>query len=141
MTTRTFTTNNLRSPWAIGFDGWLDRFENVQNLNSSSNYPPYNIIKHDPENWTIEIAVAGFTRDDLEVELAEGVLKISGDGEKAENEPNYIHRGLAKRAFTRQWTLANDVVVEDVHLSNGLLYIDLRRIVPEEKKPKKFEIA
>lgn len=140
MNTRTYTFSTLKSPWAIGFDGWLDRFDRIQALNETTNYPPYNIIKHDAENWSIEIAVAGFKRSDLSVDLAEGVLTISGEGEKVEDEPNYIHRGLAKRAFTRKLTLADDVVVENVFLQDGVLIIELKRIIPEEKKPKSFEI-
>lgn len=141
MNTRTFTFSSTHNPWAIGFDGWFDRLSQIQTANEATNYPPYNIIKHDPENWTIEIAVAGFKRSDLDVELAEGVLSISGSGEKAEDEPQYIHRGLAKRAFTRKWTLAEDVIVEGASLQDGVLNIDLRRIIPEDKKPKKFEIS
>jgi len=141
MNTRTYTFSTLKSPWAIGFDGWLDRFERIQSLNETSNYPPYNIIKHDAENWSIEVAVAGFKRSDLTVERAEGVLSVSGEGEKVEDEPNYVHRGLAKRAFVRKWSLADDVVVEGVSLEDGVLNIELRRIVPEEKKPRTFEIS
>ena len=140
MTSRTFTTSNIRSPWAIGFEGWFDRFDQIQSLNENSNYPPYNIIKHDAENWSIEIGVAGFKRSDLSVDLVEGVLTVSGEGEKYEDEPKYVHRGLAKRAFTRKWTLANEVVVESVFLQDGLLVIELKRIIPEEKMPKTFEI-
>lgn len=139
--TRTYTFNaaSLGGPWAIGFDNLWDRLHNIETVNSSSNYPPYNIIKHDAENWSIELAVAGFKRDELDVELAEGVLTISAKAESTD-EKEYVHRGLAKRAFTRKWTLADDVVVRDASLTDGVLSIKLERIIPEEKKPRKIDI-
>lgn len=138
--TYTFNTSTLGGPWAIGFDALLDRFSTVESINSASNYPPYNIVKHDAEHWSIELAVAGFKRNELDVELAEGVLTISAKTETSETEVEYVHRGLAKRAFTRKWTLADDVVVRDASLVDGVLTIDLERIVPEDKKPRKIDI-
>ena len=138
--TYTFNTASLGGPWAIGFESLLDRFSNAESINSSSNYPPYNIIKHDAEHWSIELAVAGFKRDELDVELAEGVLTITANAEPSDSQVEYVHRGLAKRAFTRTWTLADDVVVRDATLVDGVLAIDLERIIPEEKKPRKIDI-
>ena len=140
--TRTYTFNSasLNTPWAIGFDSLWDRFHTIESVNSASNYPPYNIVKHDAEHWSIELAVAGFKRNELDVELAEGVLTISAKTETSETEVEYVHRGLAKRAFTRKWTLADDVVVRDASLVDGVLTIDLERIVPEDKKPRKIDI-
>jgi len=125
--TRTFTFNSasLNTPWAIGFDSLWDRFHTIESVNSASNYPPYNIVKHDAEHWSIELAVAGFKRNELDVELAEGVLTISAKTETSE---------------TRKWTLADDVVVRDASLVDGVLTIDLERIVPEDKKPRKIDI-
>jgi molecular chaperone IbpA len=138
--TYTFNTASLGGPWAIGFDYLRDRLHDIETVNSSSNYPPYNIVKHDAEHWSIELAVAGFKRNELDVELAEGVLTISAKTETSETEVEYVHRGLAKRAFTRKWTLADDVVVRDASLVDGVLTIDLERIVPEDKKPRKIDI-
>jgi molecular chaperone IbpA len=141
--TRTYTFNtgsSIGGPWAIGFDNLLDRFSAVESINSSSNYPPYNIIKHDDEHWSIELAVAGFKRSELDVELAEGVLTVTAKAEPSETEMEYVHRGLAKRAFTRKWTLADDVVVHAGSFVDGVLTINLERIIPEEKKPRKIEI-
>lgn len=138
--TYTFNTASLGGPWAIGFDYLRDRLHNIETVNNTSNYPPYNIVKHDAENWSIELAVAGFTRDELDIELAEGVLTISAKTESSTDEVEYLHRGLAKRAFTRKWTLADDVLVRDASLENGVLAIKLERIVPDEKKPRKIEI-
>jgi molecular chaperone IbpA len=119
----------------------MDRFSTVESINNNSNYPPYNIIKHDDEHWGIELAVAGFTRSELNVELAEGVLTVTARAEPSNEQLEYVHRGLAKRAFTRKWTLADDVVVLGASLVDGVLKIDLERIIPEEKKPRSFEIS
>jgi molecular chaperone IbpA len=139
--TRTYTFNSasLGGPWAIGFDKIWNQLNDIEQLNSG-NYPPYNIIKHDAENWSIELAVAGFKRSELDIELAEGVLTITANSEPTETELEYVHRGLAKRAFTRKWTLAEDVVVQDASLTDGVLAIQLQRIIPEEKKPRKIDI-
>lgn len=140
MTTHSFSLSTLNNPWAIGFDEMIERLSRVPNQ-GVGNYPPYNIIKHDACKFSIEIAVAGFTRDELEIELAEGVLKIVADSTNDDgDEIEYLHRGLAKRAFTRKWTLADDVVVNDATLEDGILTIQLERIIPEEKKPRKIEI-
>lgn len=138
--TYTFNTASLGGPWAIGFDHLRDRLHNIETVNNTSNYPPYNIVKHDAENWSIELAVAGFTRSELDIELAEGVLTISAKSESSTDEVEYLHRGLAKRAFTRKWTLADDVLIRGASLENGVLAIQLERIVPDEKKPRKIEI-
>jgi molecular chaperone IbpA len=138
--TYTFNTASLGGPWAIGFDNLWDRLHSIETVNSSSNYPPYNIIKHDAENWSIELAVAGFKRSELDIELAEGDLTVTAKSEAVDEDIEYVHRGLAKRAFTRKWTLADDVVVRDASLVDGVLSIKLERIVPEEKKPRKIDI-
>ena len=137
--TYTFNTSSIGGPWAIGFDPLWDRLHDIQAMNAASNYPPYNIIKHDDENWSIQLAVAGFKRSELNIELAEGVLTVSAKTESTD-EQQYVHRGIGKRAFTRKWTLADDVVVRDAALTDGVLSIKLERIIPEEKKPRKIDI-
>lgn len=140
--TRTYTFNSasLNTPWAIGFDSLWDRIHTIESANSVSNYPPYNIVKHDAEHWSIELAVAGFKRNELDVVMAEGVLTITANTENTNEDVEYVHRGLAKRAFTRKWTLADDVVINDASLVDGVLAIKLERIIPDEKKPRKIEI-
>jgi len=140
--TRTYTFNSasLNTPWAIGFDSLWDRFHTIETVNSASNYPPYNIVKHDAEQWSIELAVAGFKRSELDIELAESVLTITAKSENTDEDVEYVHRGLAKRAFTRKWTLADDVIINDASLIDGVLTVKLQRIIPEEKKPRKIEI-
>ena len=124
----------------VGFDSMFDRlFGDIQRPESSSSFPPYNIRKEGDEKYTIEMAVAGFSQEDLEVELKEGVLTIRSKSEKEEKK--YLHRGIARRAFSRSFTLSDDVVVKGADLINGMLTIDLERIVPEEKKSRLIEIG
>ena len=124
----------------VGFDSMFDRlFGDVRRTETASGFPPYNIRKDGEEIYTIEIAVAGFSQEDLEVELKEGVLTIRSKSENEEKE--YLHRGIARRAFSRSFTLSDDVVVKGADLVNGMLTIDLERIVPEEKKSRLIEIG
>lgn len=147
--TRTYSFSATQ-PWAIGFESILDRFNDTSPYHTS-NYPPYNIIKEDETNWLIEVAIAGFKRNEIDVQLAEGILTVSAKAEENVLETSdivgikkstreYVHRGIGKRTFIRKWTLAEDVVVGDASLSDGLLSIKLERIIPEEKKPRKIEI-
>ena len=124
----------------VGFDSMFDRlFGDIQRTETASGFPPYNIRKEEDEKYTIEMAVAGFSQEDLEVELKEGVLTIRSKSEKEEKE--YLHHGIARRAFSRSFTLSDDVVVKGADLVNGMLTIDLERIVPEEKESRLIEIG
>ena len=124
----------------VGFDSMFDRlFADSHRSESASSFPPYNIRKDEEEKYTIEMAVAGFSQLDLEVELKEGVLTIRSKSEKEEKE--YLHRGIARRAFSRSFTLSDDIVVKGADLVNGMLTIALERIVPEEKKSRLIEIG
>ena len=124
----------------VGFDSMFDRlFGGSHRLETASSFPPYNIRKEGDEKYTIEMAVAGFSQEDLEVELKEGVLTIRSKSEKEEKD--YLHRGIARRAFSRSFTLSDDIEVKGADLVNGMLTIDLERIVPEEKKSRLIEIG
>ena len=124
----------------VGFDSMFDRlFGDIQRTETASGFPPYNIRKDEEEKYTIEMAVAGFSQEDLEVELKEGVLTIRSKSEKEEKK--YLHRGIARRAFSRSFTLSDDIVVKGADLVNGMLTIALERIVPEEKKSRLIEIG
>jgi molecular chaperone IbpA len=128
------------SSFLIGFDDMFDRFTQIQNnLAKQVTYPPYNLSKVDDNKYLIELAVAGFGKQNIELELAEGTLKISG---KIEGEPteNYIHKGIATRPFERKFALEDHIEVKDASMVNGLLRIWLERIIPEHKKPKKIEV-
>lgn len=123
----------------IGFDTVLERFREANELLSKApNYPPYNIKKIDEEHFVIEMAVAGFGKNNLDIELKDGELTITGRHEA--DESDYIYQGIANRAFTRKFTLADTVVVKNAELVNGLLKVALERYIPEEKKAKRIEI-
>lgn len=136
---------NLRSldPFFIGFERLWDEIENAHSAVKQRTYPPYNIIHHDESNFTIEMAVAGFDEDDIGVQVRENILHIEGSlGESDEKSDDILHRGIANREFTRQFTLANDieVVEKDCSLKKGMLTIKLKRVIPETKKPKLISI-
>ena len=124
----------------VGFDSMFDRlFEDVERNGNNSGFPPYNIRKDQDDHYTIEMAVAGFSKDDLEAELRDSILTIRSKPEKEEGE--YLHRGIAKRSFSKSFTLADDMVIQGADLVNGMLTINLERIIPEEKKPRMIEIG
>jgi molecular chaperone IbpA len=144
MTNYKWNTENFGIPESlsrqfIGFDTVLESVRRAnETMAKAQNYPPYNIKKIDDEHFVIEMAVAGFGKTELDVELKEGELTITGSHEAEEND--YIYQGIANRAFTRKFTLADTVVVKNAELVNGMLKIALERFVPEEKKPKKIDI-
>jgi molecular chaperone IbpA len=120
----------------IGFDRIFNDFEN----RSANNYPPFNIIKHDETHIEIEVAVAGFNKEDLTVEIDQDQLIIRGQRPKDDDASKYIYRGLAARDFERVWTLADHMEVDDVELTNGILSVKITRIVPEVIKPRLLTI-
>lgn len=119
-------------PYGIGLDNIFDQLESLSGR--STNYPPYNIIKHDESNYEIEIALAGFKSDEIEVSTEQNVLRVTSKDERRDTERTYVYKGLSKRSFTNSWQLSDDVRVSDVGFADGLLSISLERIVPEEKK-------
>jgi molecular chaperone IbpA len=124
---------------AIGFETVLRRLQEANEyLPKIPSYPPYNIKKIDDEHYVIEMAVAGFGRSDLDIEIKDSVLTVTGSVQNADED--YIFKGIADRAFTRKFTLADSVVVKNAELVNGLLKIALEHFVPEEKKAKKIDI-
>jgi molecular chaperone IbpA len=124
----------------IGFEPILKRLaEMSEAMPKIPTYPPYNIKKVDENKYVIELAVAGFGKQDLELELQDGTLTIKGN--VSSEDADYIYKGIAERAFTRQFTLADTVEVKNADLINGMLKIWLERFIPEEKKPKKINIG
>ena len=141
MTRLTSLDINKLTPYALGFDRVFDNMARyMEHQSQSTGYPPYNIVK-DGNNFQIEIALAGVKLADLDIEVAEGVMTISHDPQLDEQDTNrFVHRGISKRKFKRSFTLAEDVVVNGAKLENGMLYIALERIIPEEKQPRKIAI-
>jgi molecular chaperone IbpA len=121
----------------VGFDHLFSLLERATDV--SSGYPPYNIERSDDTHYRITLAVAGFPEKDLNVETRDGVLIVSGNSEDAKQQ-NYLYRGIAGRQFERRFQLAEHVEVRGAKLENGLLHVDLERVIPEEKKPRRIAI-
>ena len=121
----------------VGFEPIIKRI--AETFPKVPTYPPYNIKKIDDNKYVIEMAVAGFGKQDIEIELHDGTLTIKGS--VSSEEADYIYKGIAERAFTRQFTLADTVEVKNADLINGMLKIWLERFIPDEKKPKKINIG
>jgi len=128
--------------FSIGFDSMFDRLlgPSTQHVSNSQGYPPYNIRKDGDTKYFIEMAVAGLSEEDLEVELKETVLEIRSK-QSTDDEANYVHRGIAKRTFERSFTLSDDIVVKGCDLTNGMLTVELEKIIPEEKRARLIPIG
>ena len=133
-----FDTTSLNKA-LIGFDRIFNDFEN-RFQQSTTNYPPYNVIKHDENTFEIEVAVAGFDREDITVQVDQDQLIIKGKKLKEEDTTQYLHRGLATRDFERTFTLAEHILVGEGELVNGILRVKLTREVPESLKPRRIAI-
>ena len=144
-TMKTLTTIDLNkiTPYAVGFDRMIsDMFQYAENNVASSGYPPYNIRK-EGDKFQIEIALAGVAKEDLDITAEGGKLTIAYNPEVEESGEltEWLHKGIAQRKFKRIWTLADDVIVNGAKMENGMLYIELERVVPEEKKARSIEIG
>ena len=128
--------------FSIGFDSMFDRLlgDSTQHVSNSQGYPPYNIRKDGDTKYFIEMAVAGLSEEDLEVELKETVLEIRSK-QSTDDEANYVHRGIAKRTFERSFTLSDDIVVKGCNLTNGMLTVELEKVIPEEKRARLIPIG
>ena len=130
-------------PFFVGFDQLFDRlasFDAKETLRPA-NYPPYNIVKKDDYRYEIELAVAGISAKDITIEHNPETSVLTVEGSKGGTEDNYLHKGIAERNFIRTWTLAENVEVTGADLNDGLLKVELERIVPEEKRPKVIKIG
>jgi len=137
--------NQLR-PVTIGFDNMFDHFErmfdgNYFNDTPNSTYPPYNIVKKTDELYDIEIALAGYGKKDIAVDYAQNVLTIKSVKKERSETENVIHKGIAQRYFTKSFTINDDVEVKGAALEDGLLKIELKKLVPESKKSRNIEIT
>ena len=123
------------TPYGIGFDEAFNRLEAI--AGGGSNYPPYNVINGDDGKTILEVAVAGFSDEDLEVETERNVLTIKGK-RSDDKEVRYAHKGISNKSFARNWQLADNVEVEDVKYHNGLLTVTLVKELPEKQKKRKW---
>ena len=135
-----FDNFNQLTPYAVGFDRVFDNLQRyVDNNVSSTGFPPYNIRKEGDYNYVIEMALAGFGKDDIEIEVVNNTLSVRSIKENDKVEDS-IYRGISFRKFNRKFTLADDVVVNDAKLENGMLTIVIERVITEEKKPRMISI-
>ena len=136
----TFDINKF-TPYAVGFDRVLDQLMNhTHNMATSTGFPPYNIVKHDEYEFSIEMALAGFSKEDIEVVVEDGTITVKSVFDDKVENAEVLHRGISQKKFTRKFTIADDIEVKGAELKNGLLEISLERIVPEHKKPKVIKI-
>ena len=138
-----FTPQDLQKMmgFSVGFDSVFDRFFDMD-LTRDSGYPPYNIRKINEAQYVIEIALAGFSKEDIEVEVTEGNLAIRSKEEKETDEDeSFVHKGIAKRSFLRSFTLSDDIIVKGADLKDGMLIINLEKVIPDEKKPRLIQIG
>ena len=145
MTSKDLSIFNSLRPFSIGFDDMFDQFESMLgngSLAMQSNYPPYNIRKAGKDRYAIEVAVAGFNKDDVEVEYEDNLLTVKTKqvkkSEKSSDE--VIHQGISQRSFARSFTIADDVKVNGANMKDGLLTISCEKIIPEIKKKRLIEI-
>ena len=142
----TFDPFRIRK-FGIGFDSMVDQITSdffTDSFQGTQNFPPYNIIKTDDLSYDIEMAVAGFSEEDLVIDYADNVLTVSSNESekfKDSKEPEYIHKGIAVRKFTKKFTLAEDVIVKHATMKNGWLTIAMEKVVPEGKKKRTIKIV
>jgi molecular chaperone IbpA len=132
--------------FSVGFDGLFNRLNTMDT--AQSGYPPYNIRKLNDLQYVVELALAGFSKSDIEVEVTDGTLTIrsttakdDGADNDENNEINFVHRGIAKRTFSRAFQLSDDIIVQSADLQDGMLIVNLERVIPDEKKPRLIPIG
>ena len=146
MTNKALSIFNQLRPVTIGFDNVFDHFERMFDTQFDSisvpNFPPYNIVKTGDNEYDVELALAGFNKKDIDVTVEDGTLTIKSIVKEAKDkkEDGVIHKGIAKRYFSKSFTIADDVEVKGAELKDGLLKVSLERIIPESRKPKTISI-
>jgi len=144
--TRELSLRSLNIPdihkFAVGFDSIFDELSRMHSQQGNSNYPPYNIVKYNDNQFAIELAVAGFTRGEISVEVEKNLLVIKGEQTpNPDSQVEYLHHGISARNFVRTWTLADHVKVSGAESKDGILTVLLERVVPEEQRPKTIAIS
>ena len=125
---------------SVGIDQRFDNLLSTVNVNTQSNYPPYNIIKKDDNNYLIEVAVAGFSEGDIKVTVEQNVLNINAENSDEETTDEFVHRGISSRKFSRTFNLAEHIEIKAAKVENGILSLVLEREIPEQLMPKSIEI-
>ena len=136
--------HNIFDPFrqtAIGFDTMFESLATVGHTTNAQGYPPYNIVKKDEDHFSIEMAVAGFSKEELDVEVKDNTVTVTGEKNPTEEEAKtYVHKGIGTRRFQKAFSIAEHVHIEGADLENGILIIDFHRVIPEEMKPRKINI-
>ena len=140
--TNALTIFNQLRPHTIGYDNIFDHFNDMFETSNSlqTNYPPYDIVKHSDTHYDIQVALAGYSKDDIEIEVKENTLSIKSVKKEEDDKVEVLHRGISKRYFERSFTIADDVKVNSAELKDGLLIVSLERVIPEHKKPRLIKI-
>jgi molecular chaperone IbpA len=133
------TTWQVYAPFGVGLDSIFNRLDAMSGHNT--NYPPYNIIKNDGANYEIEIALAGFKAEEIEISTEQNILRVASKVAKRDTDRTYLHKGLSKRSFSNTWQLGDDVRVSSVDFADGLLTISLEKIIPEHQKKTVYNIG
>lgn len=131
-------TWDLYLPHAVGLNDMFHRLDSMSAHNK--NYPPYNLIKHDASNYEIQIALAGFKREEIEVSTESNILKVASNTARQDPETEYLHKGVSRRSFTNTWQLGDDVRIVDVKFEDGMLIVSLEKIIPDHMKRTTYEV-
>jgi molecular chaperone IbpA len=134
-----FAWDLFKDPFFIGFNREMERLSNVQLASRQTNYPPYDLVKLDEDTFKLSLAVAGFSKDNISVLVDNGTLIVKGEIEEV-TDAEVVHKGIAGRKFTRTFALGEYMEVTGAEMKDGMLHIDIDRIIPEEKKPKEIAI-
>ena len=131
----------FKDPFFIGIDRELDRFRHASEVAAKQSYPPYDLVRIDDDNYTLTLAVAGFAKQEIDISVENNTLTVTGEAISDDTDDiEYLHKGIAMRKFTRTFALGEYMEVVSAEINNGLLYISIRREIPEEKKPKQITI-
>jgi molecular chaperone IbpA len=128
----------------LGFEKFIDDVEKLLSMDvqkTTSTFPPHNIIKLDESRYVVELAVAGFAKDEIDITVEDSTLTIKGEKKEKDVDVTYLHRGIGTRAFTKQLTIADTIEVQGAEFKDGILRVGLVNVIPEHKKPKKIEIG
>jgi len=128
--------------YAIGFDHLMDHLVSLHSNNNltTNEYPPYDIIREGESNYKIELAVAGFKKDELSIQLKDNTLTIKGESNSKNSNGDYLHKNIARRSFSKNFTLAENIEVGDAEFEDGVLGVSLTHNIPEEQRPKEISI-
>ena len=127
--------------YSVGYDDLFDRFHAYGTGTPKGQYPPYNIVKDSAEKWRLELALAGWSKEDIEVSTEQNVILIKSKDQEKKDSTEYVHQGVAQRSFARGFNLSDDVEIGEVTFVNGMLTIELQKVIPEHQKRKVYDIV